>query len=177
MPIHEDPVLEKRYHHAREQAVAAFRAGGAEHRNCAQSIMLFAVAALGLEGRTPDPVEYARYLGGGVARSGLTCGALTGAALALGVRDAGAPETWSARDAEGYAQLQQVLSAFRAEFGDTECARLTGCDLSTREGYRTFVRRGVRDTHCVVMIEWICRRLETLFEPALETKKSLQNKV
>lgn len=141
---------------ALEDALAAFRATGAEHRNCAQAVMLF---ALGVCGGETACVETARYLGGGLGRSGRTCGAITGAALALGVRDSADPETWARRGAEGCTQLQSLMADFEAAFGDTRCSALTGCDLSTPDGYRAFAAQGVREGRCVGMIEWMCRRL------------------
>lgn len=144
---------------ARDRALAAFRASGAEHRNCAQAVMLFALHACGGD---PESIAVARYLGGGMGRSGRTCGAVTGAALALGVRDDADPETWAGRGAEGCTQLQALIADFEAQFGHTDCSRLTGCDLSTADGYRAFAAQGMREQRCVGMIDWVCRRLSAV---------------
>ena len=72
---------------ARQQALEGFRAGGGKHLNCAQSVLLYCLLRLGMD---TQPLAAARYLGGGVARQGLTCGLLLGCALGIGARDAGA---------------------------------------------------------------------------------------
>lgn len=141
---------------ARAQALAAFRAEGADHRNCAQAVMLFALRACGGD---PRSIEVARYLGGGMGRSGRTCGAVTGAALALGVRDAADPDTWTSRGAEGCAHLQTLITDFEAEFGHVDCAQLTGCDITTPEGYRAFAADKERKRRCEAMVDWVCGRL------------------
>jgi C_GCAxxG_C_C family probable redox protein len=144
---------------AKQEAVEAFLATGAAHRNCAQAVMLFAVRYLG--GDVEDLV-LARYLGGGLARAGLTCGALTGAALALGVRDRLDPATWSDNAAEGQAQLQQLLDDFSATFGGTDCLELSGCDLRTPEGQERFSKQKIRQVRCVDYVSWVSDRLATL---------------
>lgn len=141
---------------ALDAALAGFLATGAAHRNCAQAVMLYALTALGEDAGV---VALARYLGGGIGRSGSTCGALTGAALGLGVRDLHDPQTWAERAPEGCAQLQSLLRDFRNEFGATECRALTDCDFSTEAGRMRFADQRVRETRCVRYIEWVCRRL------------------
>ncbi|MCL5942871.1 MAG: C-GCAxxG-C-C family protein [Actinobacteria bacterium] len=144
---------------ALETALAGFLATGAAHRNCAQAVMLYTLAALGED---PGVVALARYLGGGIGRSGSTCGALTGAALGLGLRDLHDPQTWADRSPEGCAQLQALLRDFRDEFGATECRALTDCDLSTEAGRMRFTNQRLRETRCVRYIEWVCGRLGEL---------------
>ncbi len=141
---------------SKEKAVAAFLAEGDAHRNCAQAVMLFVVDALHEE---PERIEVARYLGGGVGRSGLTCGALIGAALGLAVRDERHPEAGAARAAEACRQLQRLRRDFEARFVDTTCRELSGCDLSTEAGLQRFGAEGVRRTTCVEYVGWTCDRL------------------
>jgi C_GCAxxG_C_C family probable redox protein len=144
---------------AKQEALAAFLASGAAHRNCAQAVMLFALRYLGGD---PEDLLFARYLGGGVARSGLTCGALTGAALALGVRDRLDPATYEEVAPEGHAQLQLLLDDFKAAFGGTSCLELSGCDLSTPAGQEKFAADKVRQGRCVDYVGWVSDRLATL---------------
>ena len=144
---------------AKEKALAAFSAEGAAHRNCAQAVMLFAVTLMDEDAAALD---YARYLGGGLGRSGLACGALTGAALALAVRDRHDTQRWADRAPEGCAQLQQISRAFEERFGQTDCRALTGCDLSTAEGQERFNREELRRNRCVDYVGWTCERLARL---------------
>lgn len=144
---------------SKEKAVAAFLAEGDAHRNCAQAVMLFVVDALEAE---PSRIELARYLGGGIGRSGLACGALIGAALGLAVRDERDPEAGPAGPAEACGQLQRLRRDFESRFGETSCRELSGCDLSTERGRQRFSSETVRQTTCVQYVGWMCDRLSEL---------------
>ena len=146
-----DAVLE-----AKAAALSGFRESGEAHRNCAQAVMLFALHYLDED---TTPVEYARYLGGGVGRTGATCGTITGAALALGVRDLHSPDTWAGRAPEGVEQLQAIVADFTAHHGHTTCRELTGCDISTPEGYAAFKDRDMAEHRCAGFVDWMCERL------------------
>ena len=152
--------MDERVTLARETAVAAFRAGGAAHRNCAQSILLFTLAS---QGEDTSDLSIARYLGGGVAMSGALCGTLTGAALSLAIRDRlrHGPE-WPDQEASiTRAQLQRLMADFTERFGSTTCRELTTCDFTTPEGYRRFRADCVYEK-CVTYLEWVCNRLAEL---------------
>ncbi|MCA1790222.1 MAG: C-GCAxxG-C-C family protein, partial [Thioalkalivibrio sp.] len=56
---------------AKEEASAGFHDRGPGHLNCAQAVVHFALRSLG---RDPRLVVAARYMGGGMARMGHTCG-------------------------------------------------------------------------------------------------------
>jgi C_GCAxxG_C_C family probable redox protein len=141
---------------AKAAALADFGGQGAAHKNCAQAVMLFALRALGED---PAAAEYARYFGGGIGRTGSTCGALTGAALALGVRDLHDPDAWAGRLPEGVEQLQAIIADFTARFGHATCRDLTGCDIATAEGYAAFKARDVAEHRCAGFIDWTCDRV------------------
>lgn len=148
---------------ARAAALDAFRSQPPDHRNCAQSVLLYALRTLGDD---EGAVEYGRYLGGGVGRCGLTCGALTGAALALAARDihdltAGVPPS-----DQGVAGLETIVCDFQERFGSTHCEGLTGCRLSTEAGMQRFRDEDIRERQCVVYVGWVCDRLaQTVEEP------------
>ena len=139
---------------ARERALAAFLATGEAHRNCAQTMMIYAAARLGLPGEVAD---VARYLGAGLARQGLLCGLLSGSALALGLRDA-----QSGRASSAPAELASLVGDFRQEFGHVDCRYLTGCKLDTAEGSDRF-SGSARKEKCLAMAKWVIARLDPLF--------------
>lgn len=143
-------------------ALEGFRSSGPVHRNCAQTMLAF--AAMRLDAPV-EACEIARYLGGGIARQGLICGVLTGAALALGLRDSSwvidRPDREQTPVGDAQADLQALFSDFRAEFGGTDCTVLTGCDLSTPEGLATF-RSSRGSDKCTRMLTWAMGRLESL---------------
>ena len=69
---------------AKTAALAEFNDPGPAHINCCQAVVRFAVLVLGCD---PGLVTVGRYFGGGIAGMGETCGAITGTAMALGMRD------------------------------------------------------------------------------------------
>lgn len=143
---------------AKEEAIAGFLDQGPGHLSCAQSVVHFAVRSLG---RDPRLVVAARYMGGGMARMGHTCGAVSGAVLSLGLRDLTDPEDAGEGAAEATGQLQALMSDFDHEFASVSCLELTGHDLSTREGYRAFAKSDARP-RCAQYVAWVIDRLSDI---------------
>ena len=103
---------------------------------CAESVVVSLAKAQGME---MDMLpRMATAFCSGMARTGGTCGALTGAmmgvSLALGRSQAG--ESTEA----AYAATQRLIREFEHEFGARDCGDLLGCDLGTPEGQATFSR-------------------------------------
>ena len=117
--------------------------------------------ALG-DGSDPELIALARQFGGGIAGTGETCGAVTGAALALSLRDYQAVE--AVGPAASRKALQEFTSRFRVEFGALRCRDLTGFDLTTPEGHDAFVRAGGNDK-CRSYVAWMCDQVLPLVSP------------
>lgn len=97
-------------------------------------------------------------MGGGIGRSGLTCGALVGAAMAIGVR---LGRLSAAGDREpSYDAARHLVSGFQERFGSTGCRELTGIDLTTPRGRQSWADQGMQQT-CGRFVEWavgeVCR--------------------
>jgi C_GCAxxG_C_C family probable redox protein len=102
----------------------------------------------------------AMALNGGIAYSGGTCGALTGAALALG-RLAGIRLT--ARPLAKHAAralMQDIIADFTEDFGSTQCRDLTGFDLAA--DHDEFLASGIWETGCQDQIEFAISRIAPL---------------
>ncbi|MBN1630043.1 MAG: C_GCAxxG_C_C family protein [Thermoleophilia bacterium] len=145
---------------AKAEAVARFNDRGPDHMNCAQAIVYFALLVLG---RDPDYVTIARYLGGGIAGMGEACGVLTGAALAMGLRDLHLDEEPEDLTSRTRNDLQQLLKDFAEESDALRCADLTGCDLSTPEGRDEFVATGANG-RCPLYVGWMCDHVAPLLQ-------------
>ena len=137
---------------AKAEALARFEDQGPDHINCAQMVVCFAALVMG---RDPDLITTARYFGGGIAGTGEACGALTGTAIALGLRDSFLTEEPEDLAPRTRGRLQELVTGFTAEFGARRCADLTGCDLSTPEGHDLFVSSGV-NKRCSLFVSWMC---------------------
>jgi C_GCAxxG_C_C family probable redox protein len=143
---------------AKANALARFGATGPDHINCAQAVVAF---ALEMTDEDPDRVRIAGYFGGGIAGMGEACGAVTGAALALGLRDYGRANRDDEAEAVTRDRLKALLHDFADEFGTRRCAELTGHDLSTAEGMERFKQSEIRE-RCSLYVGWVCDRIAPL---------------
>ncbi len=107
-----------------DRAVEQFNQGF----NCAEAMVL---ALAPNDSRTPRDVQRgATALGGGIARAGLTCGCVTGAAVAVGLRfGRRSPDDKESKE-RAYGAMANVVRRVEARFGTTECRKLTGLDFN-----------------------------------------------
>ncbi len=138
---------------AKADVLAMFSDQGPGHINCAQAVLRFVLL---IKGEDIGLTALARQFGGGVAGTGETCGAVTGAALALGLQDH--LDTESAGPATSRRALQDFVLSFGAEFGALRCRDLTGFDLTTPGGHEAFVASGGNDK-CRQYVGWMCDQL------------------
>lgn len=86
--------------------------------------------------------------GGGVARTGGTCGAVNGALMAIGLAHGRTRlEDVAARD-RTYELTRAFLAEFRAAHGSDVCRELLGVDIGTPEGHAAAMRSGVFKSRC-----------------------------
>ncbi len=114
----------------------------------------------------PDPSDSspAMALSGGVAYSGGVCGAITGAAVAVG-RLAGvrlADHKQAKRVARGI--IQDLVNKFETEFGSRDCADLIGYDISIPSQHDAFIASGVWRNGCMRQIEFAVAHLGELVD-------------
>ena len=135
-----------------ERAVQMFQEG----RNCAQSVY----AASGKGSMTEEQrLAVAAAFGGGMGRTGETCGALTGALMALGERNAASLMDPAAARNATYVAAKQLIQEFKACHGSTLCRELTGCQLDTQEGHDAFVAGNVRDKVCMGLVAFAAEKV------------------
>ena len=153
---------------AKADALARLADTGPGHIHCSQAVVRFTLL---VQGHDPDLTTIGRYLGGGVVGMGETCGALTGAALALGLRDfhlpGGAPEI----EPPTAERLQELVREFNQKFGSRRCRDLTGMDLSTPDGMEKFFQ-SENPERCDGYISWMCDRLLPLLAAEAATEAS-----
>jgi len=143
---------------AKADAMAAFTDPGPAHVNCSQAVVRFALLVLGGD---LDLVTVARYFGGGIGGMGEACGAVTGAAMALGLRDLWLTEQSPNLRPRTTERLQELIRGFRSQFGTCRCADLTGFDLSNPAERELFVKSEVHD-RCADYVGWVCDGLAPL---------------
>ena len=115
--------------------------------NCAQSVAACCGAALGLD--RDLAIGLGEGFGGGFARMGNVCGAVSGAIMALGLQHNRGP---AAQDAAGRAEAERCVRELLRRFGEAHgsilCRDLVGCDISTDEGYQAARDSGVIRERC-----------------------------
>ena len=141
----------------REQALKQFNEQGA---NCAQAVLSGFAKEHGLDEKLA--MNIAACFGAGIGRLGFTCGAVTGACMVLGLRHG----QDMANGLEGrnrvYGMVQDFAGRFRARYGQLDCAALTGCDLSSATGRRSFTERGLHAGLCSSLVAGAVEILEEM---------------
>jgi len=129
-----------------------------EGYNCAQSILYAFGPGLGLDGEIS--LKVATGLGGGMARRGDVCGALTGGILVVGLKyGRGARQDRSATE-KTYQKTQELLAGFEQRHGSCLCrVLLGGCDLRTPEGQRFYKEHDLLRKTCIGCVQSVVESL------------------
>jgi C_GCAxxG_C_C family probable redox protein len=132
---------------------------------CAETTFAVLKEAFGL----PAPLDTApaMALNGGIAYSGGTCGAMSGAALALGMLADRRIANHAEAKRAARVLTADLLEAFERAFGSTDCRALTGVDLRTDAGHRAFVEAGAWRVACRRQVEFAVTRLAPLADAAV----------
>ena len=129
---------------------------------CSQSVLLTYATRLGIE-----PAMAARIaapFGAGIAHTGRTCGAVTGALMVIGLRYGHeTPDDVEAKE-RMYARATSFLSSFEARYGSLRCRDLLGRDLSTPEGAALAREEGLFDDLCPDFVGGAAEILEQILE-------------
>jgi len=129
--------------------------------NCAESVLAGIAAELQIESDFIPRI--ASGFGAGISRHGETCGALTGAVMALGLKF-GRTTPDNAAKAKLYALVSELWTQFEHEFKNVGCKDLTGCDMMTEEGAKDFLSRDLHHTLCPKFVIWAAERTMSLID-------------
>jgi C_GCAxxG_C_C family probable redox protein len=117
--------------------------------NCSQSVCAALASDLGFS--RADALRVAAAFGGGIGRSGATCGAVTGALMALGVKY-GMTEADPQAKERMYTIAQGFLARFTERHGTVTCKGLLDADIATDEGRRSMHERNTHVTICTGVV-------------------------
>lgn len=118
---------------------------------CAQSVFTAFSEELGLD--RDLALRISSGFGGGMARTGGTCGVVTGAVIALGLQHGGTEFQDKAQKERLYHLIQQFVEQFRLRHGGITCKDLLGVDLSTSEGFAQYQANPPDRGHCAVFVK------------------------
>lgn len=110
-----------------DSAVACFN-----NFNCSQAVFSTYCEDLGQD--RENALKIACAFGGGMGHLGLTCGAVTGAFMLIGLKYGKYLPDDAAAKEKTYALVQEFAERFKALRGTICCNELLGCDMSTPEG-------------------------------------------
>ncbi|HEX2951166.1 MAG TPA: C-GCAxxG-C-C family protein [Armatimonadota bacterium] len=138
-----------------ECALAYFKQGC----NCAQAVF----TSFGPEyGLSPEQcMHLTGAFGGGLARRGEMCGAVSGALMVVGLKYGHSPIGDPEAKAEMYEHAQQFIKRFIEVHGTPICRELLGCDISTPEGKQRVHEHNLSQTHCAHFIRSAVELLES----------------
>lgn len=109
-----------------------------------------------------DDSSAAMALNGGVAYGGGVCGAISGAALAVGQLAGRNINDHSEAKQAAREVVMDLMDRFDAEFGSTTCRGLLGLDLREPGEHDRFIESGIWRTTCMTQIEFAVGRLVEL---------------
>ncbi len=131
---------------------------------CAETVFIVLKTVYGLPESGDSSAAMA--LNGGLAYSGGPCGAISGAALAVGLLAA----RRITDHVKAKAAARRITARLMDEFGDahaaTDCRDLIGMDLGTESGHREFIASGIWRERCMAQIEFAVRHLAPLADAA-----------
>ena len=141
-----------------DDAVAMFN----ERFNCSQSVLATCGPKYGLNRRIA--LHVAEAFGGGMGRMGLTCGAVTGAFMTIGLVHAKTtPEDDLSRE-KSVNLTRQFREKFEERHGSICCRDLLGCDLSGPRGYQEAIESGAFMAVCPKLVRDAVEIVEDLLD-------------
>jgi C_GCAxxG_C_C family probable redox protein len=129
-----------------QPALAAFTEGHV----CSQAVLLAFAPELGLEREVA--LRIAAPFGGGIGRMGLTCGAVSGALMVIGLKLGPTDPKDRARREQLYQAVRDFTAAFKQRHGSIVCRELLGCDLGQPDGYERAIRENLFLTRCPIFV-------------------------
>jgi C_GCAxxG_C_C family probable redox protein len=139
-----------------EQAISRFNSDF----NCAQSVFGTYSGQFGLKEDTA--LKLASGFGGGVARLGHICGAVSGAIMVIGLKyGMGINKKIGAKE-KTYKVSRDFSNQFQKLHGSILCEDLLGCDINTNEGKKIYAQNNYFEKKCSQYVKTAVEILEQL---------------
>lgn len=141
-----------------EESTKLFKKG----YSCSQAILIAYGPELGLD--RENAMKIAGAFGGGLGNTGYTCGAVSGALMALGLKYSRPEASARKTHAEADEKAQEFLKRFENQHKSIICETLIGCDLSTPGGKEEAQKKNVFQTICVSLVRDAAELLEDMLD-------------
>ena len=127
--------------------------------NCSQAVFSAYATQLGIDDETA--LKLASPFGGGVARQGEVCGAVTGALMALGL---GCGNATLENKEENYRLADEFIKRFQEQHGTILCRELIGYNLSKPEELQKAREQGVFVSACPGFVKDAAKLVEEILD-------------
>jgi C_GCAxxG_C_C family probable redox protein len=128
--------------------------------NCCQAIIATYGPAHGLDRITALRVGGA--IGGGMGRTGRTCGAVSGALMTIGLAHAKTTTEGGRPNDKAYELAAEFIRRFQALHNTTDCQDLLGVNIGTAAGMEQARQAGFFRTRCPAFVRSAAQILEEL---------------
>jgi C_GCAxxG_C_C family probable redox protein len=139
-----------------EEAVTLFQQGF----NCAQAVLSVFAPDFGID--RDIALRISHGFGAGIARTDDTCGALSAAIMAIGLRYGGVRADDIAAKEKTYAVVAEFLNEFKALYGSLACTDLLGYNLSNPQQFAEAKTHKVVMERCPAFVRGAVKLVETL---------------
>ncbi len=130
---------------------------------CAEATLVALQQCYGFD--DADDSSAAIIFNGGIAYAGGICGAISGAAIAVGrLADKRIPDHAEAKSA-ARGLIQPLMAEFESEYGGCNCSDLIDYDISIPAQHDAFIESGVWRETCMGQIEFSVSWLSRLADP------------
>jgi C_GCAxxG_C_C family probable redox protein len=141
-----------------EEAVTCFKEGFI----CSQAVLSAYAPQLGLDRGTA--LKIADGFGGGMARMGETCGAVTGAFMVSGLKHGRTSVEDTQAHETTYDLVNEFVRRFKSRNKSIVCRELLGCDISTPGGLKNARQQNLSTTICPGYVRDAAEIIEEILE-------------
>jgi C_GCAxxG_C_C family probable redox protein len=141
-----------------EEAVACFKEGFV----CSQAVLSVYGEQFGLD--RDAALKIADGFGGGMARMGETCGAVTGAFMVIGLKHGRATVEDAQAHETTYRLVNEFVRRFQSRNRSIVCRELLGCDISTPDGLRSARQQNLFTKVCPGYVRDAAEIIEEILE-------------
>ena len=129
-----------------EKALKSFN----EAFNCSQAVLSSFSEDFNMDEKTS--IKIASAFGGGIARNGETCGAVTGALMAIGLKHFNTDLLPDEAKMHVYSLSNRFMQEFKTRNGSVKCKELLGVDLSTDDGRKKMREENLSQKVCEKLV-------------------------
>ena len=137
-------------------AVSSFKEGF----NCSQSVLSTYSKLFGLNHEVA--LKIAQAFGGGMARMGQTCGAVTGAFMVIGLKHGKMKAEDEEAKEKSYKIVREFIKRFKSLHDSIMCKDLLGYDLDNSEEREEVEEKQICETRCPEFVQNAVEILEKL---------------